>query len=63
MASPSEVILSFSTDWLQWFQLIETAAVNADIWEYVDPSIKKGIIPTCDEPEEPTYRTVNPILE
>jgi len=60
MASSSQVILSSSTDWLQWFQLIETAAVNADIWEYVDPSIKQDIIPTCTEPEEPTYRTVNP---
>ena len=60
MASSSQVILSSSIDWLQWFQLIETSAVNADIWEYVDPSIKKDIIPTCTEPEEPTYRTVNP---
>jgi hypothetical protein len=60
MASSSQVVLSSSSDWLQWFQLIKTAAVNAEIWDYVNPNVKKDIIPTCVEPEEPTYHTVNP---
>ena len=54
-----QVVLSSSSDWLQWFQLIKTAAVNTDIWDYVNPNVKKDIIPICTEPEEPTYRTVN----
>jgi hypothetical protein len=58
-ASHSIYDLSSSSDWLQWFQLIETAAVNTDIWDYVNSNVKKDIIPTCTEPEEPTYRTVN----
>ena len=58
-SSSSQVVLSSSSDWLQWFQLIKTAAVNTDIWDDVNPNVKKDIIPICTEPEEPTYRTVN----
>jgi hypothetical protein len=59
MTSPTQVILTASSDWLEWFQLIETAAVNTEIWDYVNPNVAKDIIPTCTEPEEPTYHTVN----
>jgi hypothetical protein len=58
-SSSSQVVLSSSSDWLQWFQLIKTAAVNTDIWDDVNPNVKKDIIPICTEPEEPTYRIVN----
>ncbi|OXV05358.1 hypothetical protein Egran_06875, partial [Elaphomyces granulatus] len=60
MTSPTQVILTSSSDWLEWFQLIETAAVNAEVWDYVNPNVAIDIIPTCTEPEEPTFLTVKP---
>jgi len=56
----TQVILSAPSDWRPWFQTIRTAAVQADIWKFVNPDTPNSELPTCDEPEEPTYRTVNP---
>jgi hypothetical protein len=61
MASTStQVILTTPSDWRQWIQMIKSAAIQADIWEYVNPDTEKNDLPICEEPEEPTYRTVNP---
>jgi transposase InsO family protein len=54
----TQVVLSQSSDWRPWLQIIRTAAVRAKIWQYVDPDTI-GIPPSCNEPEEPTYFDVN----
>ena len=59
-STTTQVILSAPSDWRPWFQTIRTAAVQADIWKFVNPDTPNSELPTCDEPEEPTYGTVNP---
>jgi len=52
------VILSKSQDWQRWYQLIRTGAVNADIWEYVNPDTTEPILPKLTAPIEPTVSSV-----
>jgi hypothetical protein len=41
-------------------QTIETAAVQAEIWDYVNPDTEQSELPILEKPEEPTVKTVNP---
>jgi hypothetical protein len=60
--SSTQVILSAPSDWRPWFQTIRTAAIQADVWKFVNPDTLESELPICEEPEEPTYRAVNPTV-
>ena len=55
-----QVILSTQSDWRYWIQTIETAAVQAEIWKYVNPDTKESELPPLEKPNKPTVQTVNP---
>ena len=55
-----QVILSTQSDWRHWMQTIETAAVQAEIWDYVNPDTEQIELPILEKPEEPTVKIVNP---
>ena len=57
-----QVILSTTSDWRPWFQTIRTASIQADIWKFVNPDTPESELPICEEPEEPTCRSVNPTV-
>jgi hypothetical protein len=41
-------------------QTIETATVQAEIWDYVDPNTEQSELPVLEKPEEPTVQSVKP---
>jgi len=57
-----QVILSSTSDWRAWFQTIRTASIQADVWKFVNPDTPESELPICEEPEEPTCRSVNPTV-
>jgi hypothetical protein len=58
-ASTAQVILSSPSDWRPWMQTVRTAAEEADIWKYVNPDTRKEDLPSFEEPEELSFKTVN----
>ena len=57
-ASVEQVILSTSSDWVEWFELIKTGAIQAEIWDFVNPNTNEDDLRTCSEPDEPTVASV-----
>jgi hypothetical protein len=51
-------ILSKSQDWQRWYHLIKTGAINAEIWEYVNPDTTEASLPKLTAPIEPTVSSV-----
>jgi hypothetical protein len=54
MASSSRytLILTDSNDWEPWIKLIKVAALEHDIWKYIDPSLPRAVFPIA--PARPT---------
>ena len=62
MTSPQKltVILSNSSAWDEWLEIIKTKAVGGEIWEFVNPATAKDTLPALTEPAIPTPQNVNP---
>jgi len=57
----TKVILSSSKDYDDWIEVIKTAALEFDIWKYIDPSQPQATLPTA--PERPVPSMVSgPII-
>jgi len=58
--SKINLILDKPSDWIQWFFIIQDTAKTNKVWQYVDPSKKKGELPKLEPPNRPTPRDVLP---
>jgi len=45
-------------DWDEWIEVVKTAAISGDVWDYINPDTPKGNVPTLTEPYEPIYEDV-----
>jgi hypothetical protein len=45
--------------WTFLYALHPRMAEEADIWKYVNPDTRKEDLPSFEEPEEPSFKTVN----
>jgi hypothetical protein len=54
MTSRTPLVLSTSNDWEPWLELIKIAAIEYDIWKYINPNQPMGAIPTLVKPVEPS---------
>jgi reverse transcriptase-like protein/Pol polyprotein/gag-pre-integrase-like protein len=52
------VILKDAEDWLEWIEVIKSAAIGLEIWEYIDPATIRERLPKLEEPVWPTPATV-----
>jgi len=52
------VILKDAEDWLEWIEVIKSAAIGLEIWEYIDPATIRELLPKLEEPVWPTPATV-----
>src|SRR6266705_3457663 len=43
-----------SSDWIQWYFVVQDTAKNNEVWEYIDPSTKKDALPKLETPKRPT---------
>lgn len=48
------LVLSASNDWEPWLELIKIAAIEYDIWKYINPDQPIGSIPTLIKLIEPS---------
>ena len=56
--SVEQVILSTSSDWIEWYELIKIGAIQAEIWDFVNPDATENVLPICSEPAEPTVASI-----
>ena len=52
--SNTALILVTEKDWDAWISLIHTAAMKFDLWEYINPSTPKALLPVLSKPSKPT---------
>ena len=55
-SNSSIVVLASSKDYDNWIELIKTAALEHDVWRYVNPDLPAGLSP--DQPSKPSYTDV-----
>ena len=55
------VILDKPSDWLQWFFIIEDIAKTNEVWQYIDPAMKKDDLPKLEPPKRPTPKDILPM--
>ena len=58
--SKINLILNQPSDWTQWFFIIQDTAKTNEVWQYIDPSLKKDKLPKLEPPSRPTPRDVLP---
>jgi hypothetical protein len=58
MTSRTPLVLSTSNDWEPWLELIKIAAIEYDIWKYINPNQPIGAIPILVKPVEPSPANV-----
>ncbi|KAH8748497.1 hypothetical protein F5882DRAFT_311384, partial [Hyaloscypha sp. PMI_1271] len=56
----ADLVLEQSRDWEEWLEIIKTAALKADVWDYINPQTPRDLLPTLQEPVRPTPSTVKP---
>ena len=49
----NKVILAGPKDWRPWIEVIKTACLEHDIWEYINPETEKEKLPVLSPPIEP----------
>jgi hypothetical protein len=52
------VILKDAEDWLEWIEVIKSAAIGLEIWDYINPATENERLPKLEEPAWPTPSTV-----
>jgi hypothetical protein len=56
--SQSSVILHTEKDWDSWIELIKSAALKFELWEYINPYTAKDKVPVLSEPEQPSPTSI-----
>jgi hypothetical protein len=51
-ATATRVILTGTSDWEEWIEVIKSTAITGDIWEYVNPNV--AVPPVLKAPIRPT---------
>jgi len=54
------VILVTSKDFHNWLFLIKDAALNADVWHYINPDLEKDTLPKNVSPKKPSPQEIQP---
>ena len=57
----TSVILSDSSDWDEWIEVIKTAALSGKVWDLIDPNTSKNEISQLVEPQAPKPAEVDPL--
>jgi hypothetical protein len=52
------VILKDAEDWLEWIEVIKSAAIGLEIWDYINPATENERLPKLEEPAWPMPSTV-----
>ena len=52
--SNTALILVTEKDWDAWISLIHTASMKFDLWDYINPSTPKALLPVLSRPSKPT---------
>ncbi len=58
MSQKTSVILHSSHDWDEWFEILKSIALSADIWQYVNLDVPRHNLSVPREPLEPRPRDV-----
>ena len=57
-STKTSIILNGQDDWDEWIEVVKTAAISGDVWDYINPDTLKGNVPAFTEPNEPAYQDV-----
>jgi hypothetical protein len=54
----TQIFLNGPKDWDEWIMLLKFAALNSDVWKYVNPETLLDKLPKLIEPVRPTLTFV-----
>ena len=62
MTTVQKIVIIFNSpnDWEVWIDIIRNWAKIANVWQFIDLSVKKENLPTLSRPALPLPKDVNP---
>ena len=57
-STKTSIVLIGQDDWDEWIEVVKTAAISGDVWDYINPDTLQGNVPILTEPHEPIYEDV-----